>query len=116
MLSMLRKLVFNLEDIKISGSMHVKTLQEQFKSSFGTEIRVYKSLNTGRGSKRAEPKATLASLSDRKIINEMEIRKNNSVGEVEQQFKDELGIGIQIMMPDGKTFADNAMKLKDVGK
>ena len=40
----------------------------------------------------------------------------NSFDEIEKQFKNEIGIGIQIMSPDGKEFAPNKIKLKDVVK
>ena len=46
----------------------------------------------------------------------MTIKKNHTVGEIEQQFKDQMGIGIQIMSPDGEEFAPNGMRLKDVAK
>lgn len=112
----LKKLVLGLEDIKVTGNMHVRTFQEQFRKSFGTEIRVYKTLNTGRGSRKAEAAATLASLNDSKSLSQIEIKKNDTVSEVEEQFKESLGIGIQIMLPDGESFAPDGLKLKDVAK
>jgi len=112
----LKKLVLGLEDIKVTSNMHVRTFQEQFRKSFGTEIRVYKTLNTGRGSRKAEASATLASLNDSKSLGQIEIKKNDTVSEVEGQFKESLGIGIQIMLPDGESFAPDGLKLKDVAK
>jgi len=68
-------MILGLEDVRGSGNMHVKTLQGQFKESFGTEIRVYKALNTGRCSRKAEPTATLASLVGSKTLEAIEIKK-----------------------------------------
>ena len=116
MAKFLRNLILGLEDVRVSGNMHVQTLQDQFKKSFGTEIRIYKALNTGRGSRKAEPTATLASLTGSKTLKAIEIKKNNTVEEIEEQFKEQLGIGIQIMLTDGESFAPNDIKLKDVAK
>jgi hypothetical protein len=109
--------LFGLKDIDVKGNMHVGTLKKDFKESFGTEIRVYKTLNTGRGSKPADEKATLASIGDTsRKVEGMTIKKSKTVGEIEDEFKEQVGIGIQIMTPDGKDFAPNDMKLKDVSK
>ena len=106
-----------MEDVSVTGNMHVSSLKEQFKKSFGTELRIYKTLNTGRGARPAEEKSTLASIAaDSKKIENLTIKKGDSVEKVEDQFKDILGIGIQVMLPDGNTFAPNNMKLKDVAK
>ena len=108
-------MVLGLKDVKVDGKQHVGTLCKNFKESFGTELRIYKNLNTGRGAKRAGLKQTLASICDKKIEG-LTIKKSHSVGEIEDQFKDKMGIGIQIMQPNGEDFAPNAMRLKDVAK
>ena len=105
--------VLGKADVVVNGKQHVSTFANSFKESFGTEIQVYKSLNTGRGSRRADPKQTLASICDRKIES-IVIKKNQTVGQIEDTFKDKMGIGIQIMLPNGKGFAPNDVKLKDV--
>ena len=109
------KALLGLKDVEVSGKQHVGTLCSEFKESFGTELRVYKSTNTGRGSKRAGDKQTLASICEKRV-DAMTIKKNHTVGEIEQQFQDQMGIGIQIMSPDGEEFAPNSMRLKDVAK
>lgn len=109
--------VLGLKDVEVSGNMHVGTFQKNFQESFGTELRVYKGLNTGKGARKADKKVTLASIcGDGMKVQDIVIKKSHSVGEIENQFKDQMGIGIQIMLPDGKTFAPNDMKLKDVAK
>lgn len=113
----LLKALMGMKDIEVKGNMKVDTLKKQFKESFGTEIRVYKTLNTGRGSKPAGEKSTLASIGDTtRKVESMTIKKSKSVGTIEDEFKEHMGIGIQVMTPDGKDFAPNDMKLKDVSK
>ena len=109
------KFVLGLKDVEVKGQTKVGTFKEDFKNSFGTEIRIYKSLNTGKGSKKADNKSTLASICDKKVTS-MTIKKSHTVGNIEDQFKDEMGIGIQIASPDGKKLAPNDMKLKDIAK
>jgi hypothetical protein len=111
------KALLGLKDINVTGNMKVDSLKKQFKESFGTEIRVYKTLNTGKGSRPADEKSTLASIGDTsKKVESMTIKKSKTVGKIEDEFKELMGIGIQIMTPDGKKFASNDMKLKEVGK
>ena len=49
-------------------------------------------------------------------VQDLTIKKNKSVGEIEKEFASKMGIGIQIMLPDGSGFAPNVMRLKDVSK
>jgi len=109
--------LLGLKDIEVKGQMKVDTFKKKFLESFGTEIRVYKTLTTGKGARPADEKATLASLCAKgKKIKDITLKKSNTVGEIENQFKEVMGIGIQIMLPDGKKFAENTMRLKDVHK
>ena len=108
-------MILGLKDIDVNGNMHIDKLCKQFKEQFGTELVVYKSLNTGRGAKRADMNVTLASVCPKKVEG-MTIKKSNTVGEVEEQFKKSMGIGVQILLPDGETFAPNEMMLKNVAK
>jgi len=109
------KAIFGLKDIRVTGNMKVLTLKQQFRESFGTEIRVYKTTNTGKGARPADDNATLASISEKKV-EDITISKHKMVGEIEEEFKEKMGIGIQIMTPDGKKFAPNDIKLKEVSK
>jgi len=107
--------ILGLKDVKVTGNMHTGKLRSQFKDSFGTELRVYKSTNTGKGSRSASDTSTLSSICEKKV-KPITIKKNHTVADIEQQFKDQMGIGIQIMSPDGKKFAPNHIKLKEVAK
>jgi hypothetical protein len=116
---MLKKL-FGFHDIEVTGQMQVGTLQKQFEEAFGTVIRVYQptkegKINTGKGSRPADPKSTLAGncMAGTKV-SDITIRKGHTVDAIEKAFAEKMGIGIQIMTPDGGSFAPNAMALKDV--
>jgi hypothetical protein len=113
----LKNMVLGLKDLEVAGNMHVGTFQKKFKEAFGTEIRVYKGLNTGKGARKADTNATLASICAKGMkVQDIVIKKSHSVGEIEDQFKVQMGVGIQVMFPDGQQFAPNDMKLKDVAK
>ena len=47
---------------------------------------------------------------------DMTIKKSKTVGDIEKEFAKIMGIGIQIMLPDGSGFANNSVRLKDVAK
>jgi len=111
------KFVLGLKDVEVKGQTKVGTLKKDFKESFGTEIRVYKTLNTGKGSRKADDKSTLASIcADGKKVTGVTIKKSHTVGNIEDQFKEQMGIGVQIMGPIGEKFAPNDMRLKDIAK
>ena len=96
--------------------------QNKFKKAFGTEIRVYKAkadgtLNSGKGAKSAPTKSTLASICAKgQKVGDLTIKKSKTVGDIETEFAKKMGIGIQIMLPDGSGFANNSVRLKDVAK
>jgi|TARA_Y100000310_G_C20476228_1_gene712554 hypothetical protein len=109
--------VLGLKDVEVKGQTKVGTLKKDFKESFGTEIRIYKTLNTGKGSRKADDKTTLAKIcSEGKKVSDVTIKKSHTVGDIEDQFKNQMGIGIQIMGPVGEKFAPNDMRLKDIVK
>tara|TARA_B100000959_G_C14677579_1_gene499199 strand:- start:178 stop:546 length:369 start_codon:yes stop_codon:yes gene_type:complete len=118
----LLNMFLGLEDIEVNGKMHVGTFQKKFKKAFGTEIRVYKAkddgtLNTGKGAKSAPTKSTLARICAKgQKVEDLTIKKSKTVGDIEKEFAKKMGIGIQIMLPDGSGFADNSVRLKDVAK
>ena len=111
-----------MEDIDVNGNLQVGTFKKRFKEAFGTEIKVYKSksdgsINTGQGAKSATAKSTMASICAKgKKVQDLTIKKNKTVAEIEEEFASKMGIGIQILLPDGSGFAPNEMRLKDVAK
>jgi len=90
-----------MADFSISGRMSVAGLQRQFNKAFGLELRVYK------GPKFADPKATLASLSNKKV-DDFECKGNTKVGNFETKFEKATGLKVQVAtLPsaDGKSGA-----------
>ena len=90
------KFLLGLKDVEVKGNLHVSTLQERFAENFGTQLRVYaktsKGINTGKGARPASGKATLASVAIDSIkVSSMTIKKNNTVGEIEDQFAKKWG-------------------------
>jgi len=78
-----------MSDFNISGRMSVAGLKNQFKSSYGLELRVYK------GPKLADAKATLASLSDKRV-EDFECNGNTKVANFEARFESATGLKVQV--------------------
>ena len=97
-------------NIIISGRMHVNTLQKVFEECFGFKLRVYKSLSAK--GYLADSKQTLGSLSHKKIES-IQISGNNTVEEVENLFRDKLGLGVQLASIDNSRLLTNKKKLDE---
>jgi hypothetical protein len=97
--------------LSVSGRQKVKTLKEAFKNEFGVNIRVYS------GKKFADDNATLASIRAEGApgTGDFEVHGRTKVGNVEKQFKDSLGIAIQIENAAGD-LADNNVSLASLKK
>ncbi len=78
-----------MAEFSISGRMSVSGLQNKFKNEYGLELRVYKS------KKLADPKATLASLSEKKV-DDFECKGNMKVGNFEVRFEAATGLTVQV--------------------
>ena len=104
------------KDLNVSGRMKVKTLKKDFNEIFGVEIKVYKTKTTGKGAKVADDNVTLASIRGEGAKGgEISLHGRTKVGNVEKMFKEEMGIGIQILGKDGK-MADNSISLTQASK
>ena len=99
-----------MADINVSGRMKVKSLKKDFKKEFGLTLRVYK------GKQFADEDATLASIrkDDGSKTCELSIRGNMLVRTVEDGFKKEFGITVQVADADDKKLADNNSRLSQV--
>ncbi len=87
------KKLLGMEDVEITEDMKVAVLKRKFKESFGTEIRVYKTLNTGKGSRLADDKDIISNIGDTSKKNrKITIKKSMTVGEVKEKFKEKMGI------------------------
>ncbi len=101
-----------MADFDISGRMKVKTLRANFKKEFGSTLRVYS------GAKFADDDATIASIADKKIPADAELKANGNlkVGTFEDKMKDIFGIKVQVASPDDSKLSDNGITLSASGK
>ena len=116
----IKQKILGYHDIVVSPKMTVSLLQSQFEEKLGTKLRVYKLTTkgqgyTGRGSRPATPEEELESIcTNGSMIPSITIQQSFTVENIEKEFADIMGIGIQIMTPDGCSFAPNNMKLSYV--
>ena len=104
-----------MADLKIDGRMKVKTLKANFKSNFGSSLRVYKSI-TCKGA-FVDDDATLASLrTEGAKGGELTVGGNKKVGKFEEEFAATWGIGVQVANADDTKLADNSVTLVAAGK
>lgn len=99
------------KEMKVTGGSKVKKLKDDFKKEYGVSVRVYK------GKQFADDDATLATIraDGAPSRGDFEVRGNTKVGNVEKQFKDQLGITIQIEDATGG-LADNNVTLASLKK
>ncbi len=97
--------------LSISGRQKVKTLKEAFKNEFGVNIRVYT------GKRFADDDATLASIRAEGAPGkaDFDVHGKTKVGNVEKQFKETMGISVQIENAAGD-LADNNVTLASLKK
>ena len=101
------------KELKVSGRMKVGTLKKNFKKAFGVEIRVYKS-SSAKG-RFADDDATLSSIRGEGAKGgDISIHGAKLVKNIEKDFKDKMGIGIQIEDKDGG-LADDNLSLSKIG-
>lgn len=103
-----------MAELKISGRMIVSTLRKQFKDQFGLDLRVYK------GTVFADDKATLASISDKKI-EEFGVNGHLIVGNFETYFENATGLKVQVAtLPDAKVepnkLVNNSFTISEASK
>jgi hypothetical protein len=88
--------------------MSVGTLRELFMKTFGSEIRVYTTVNTKRSADDGAPLSSLRGVEG--PLGTVIINPYATVSQIENVFK-EWGIGIQVMRSDGNGLAPNNSKL-----
>lgn len=101
-----------MADFAISGRMKVKTLRANFKKEFGATLRVYK------GPRFADDDATIASLAEKKIAADAEVKANGNlkVGTFEERVMDAFGLKIQVATADDSKLVSDAITLSAAGK
>ena len=95
-----------MADISVIGQIKVSTLQEGFLKEFGLTLRVYD------GRSFADPGATLGQVRKRKGSGKgFSVAKNMKVGNLEDKFKEEFGLKVQVAGSDDSYLCDNALTL-----
>ena len=88
--------------------MSVGALKELFKKTFGSEIRVYTTVNTKRSADDGAPLSSLRGVEG--SLGTVVINPYATVSQIEKLFKN-MGIGIQVMRSDGSGLAPNSARL-----
>ena len=100
-----------MANIAVSGPMQVKTLKSQFKTAFGSTLRVYNGVGF------ADPSATLASIrSGNTKGGSMKINGNLQVANFESKFKDAFGIKVRVANSTNTALASPTMTLSEAGR
>jgi hypothetical protein len=90
------KQIITMAEFNISGRLTVASLKRQFEEAYGLELRIYD------GKQFADEKATLASISTKKV-EDFECRGNLQVGNFEKRFEEATGLKVQVAtLPDAK--------------
>jgi|TARA_B100001964_G_C14023959_1_gene505160 hypothetical protein len=100
-------------EFDVKANMKVKSLQRNFKKSFGCELRIY------HGKKFANPGYTIAKIrpkDKRGSGEEFKARASWKVKRLEKQFKDSFGITVQVAKPGNEELADNSHTLGKVSR
>lgn len=103
---------FKAADFEVSRAMKVNALCVAFKKNFGLSLRIYK------GKQLADGRMTLATLDQRTTTLTVKtgalpltVKANQKVGEVEELFKKQFGIAVQIANYDNTKLCNNDLTL-----
>jgi hypothetical protein len=97
-----------MAEFNISGRMSVERLQNQFKEEFGLTLRVYK------GNNFADSKATLASISEKKV-EDVSCIGSIQVGNFEERMQN-VGLKVQVATGDNTQLVNNKYTLNEANK
>lgn len=105
---------FKAADFEVNRAMKVNALCVAFKKNFGLSLRIYK------GKQLADGRMTLATLDQRTTTLSVKtgalpltIKANQKVGDVEELFKKQFGIAVQIANYENTRLCDNDLTLGD---
>ena len=104
---------FKAADFEVSSKMKVNALCTEFKKNFGLSLRVYK------GRQLADGRMTLNTLDQRTSMTvktgarALTVKANQKVGDVEEAFRKQFGITVQIANIDNTKLCDNDLTLGD---
>ncbi len=103
---------FKAADFEVKSTMKVNALCVTFKKNFGLSLRIYK------GKQLADGRMTLATLDQRTTTLTVKtgsmpltVKANQKVGQVEDLFKKQFGIAVQIANYEDTKLCDNDLTL-----
>ena len=102
---------FKAADFEVSSKMKVNALCTAFKKNFGLSLRVYK------GRQLADGRMTLNTLDQRTSMTvktgalALTVKANQKVGDVEEAFRKQFGITVQVANFDNTKLCDNDLTL-----
>ena len=104
-----------MADFTLNGRTKVKTLKANFKTNFGSTLRVYKSASCKGGF--ADEEATLASIrAEGHKGGDLVVKGNMQVVNFEKKLAELYGRGVQVANADDSALADNSATLCQAGK
>ena len=118
----LKKMLFGSLEMEVSGDTLVSEFENEFLRVFAVPVRVYnlskeRKIQSGAGGRRASKDALIKEVSTKIAAGKsrkISIKDTEKVGDVEKKIETTLGIGVQIICPNGKWFADNTKTLKEI--
>lgn len=118
----LKKILFGIVEMQVSGDTMVSEFENEFLRVFEVPIRVYnlskeKKIQSGAGGRRASKDAQIKDVSTKIVAGKsckISIKDSEKVSDVEKKIENTLGIGVQIISSDGKCFADNTKSLREI--
>ena len=101
-----------MADFNIAGRLKISTLNSNFKSSFGSTLRVYN------GVKFADDDDTVGKIAKKTVSRGSEVKANGhtKVSTFEKAMKDTYGIKVQIANSSDSDLVDNSLSLTASGK
>jgi hypothetical protein len=101
-----------MADFNIAGRMKISTLKKNFKTSFGSTLRVYN------GVKFAEDEDTVGKIAKETVSRGSEVKANGhtKISTFEKAMKDTYGIKVQIANSKDTDLLDNDLTLTASGK
>jgi len=98
-----------MAELRVSQSMRVKTLQNEFKHRFGATLRVYK------GQHFADKETRLGDLSEA-ASGTFICKRGLIVEDFEKAFFEKFGVKVQVATPDNSALSKNDATLVAAGK
>ena len=110
------KSLLGLHDVFAGPDTTVGVLRSRVAKSYGVRLRVFQGQHVGIADRVAADSERLGALGDPRApsFRGISLQHGATVRAVERAFLEKLGLGVQVVMPDGETFADDSWTLSQV--